>query len=80
MRVAGLDMRRTSSKCPPGLCLNTTGTDPRTCRIYSFEGNCSSDIYHVGINYFRVCGKVQVGTLDTYSITLTSRLDGITAM
>ena len=78
MRVAELDMTRTSSQCPPSLCLNTT--NPHTCRICSYAGNCSLDIYPVGINYSRVCGRVigyQVGTPDAFSIRYTSDFDGI---
>ena len=78
MRVAELDMTRTSFQCLPGLCLNTN--NPRTCRICSYEGSCSSDIYPVGINYSRVCGRVigyQVGTPDAFSILGTLNFDGI---
>ena len=78
MRVAELDMTRTSSQCPPGLCLNTA--NPRTCRICIYEGSYSLDIYHVGINYSRVCGRVigyQVGSPDAFSIKYTSDFDGI---
>ena len=78
MRIAELDMRRNLSQCPPGLCLNTTYN--RTCRICSYEGSCSLDVYPVGVNYSRVCGRVigyQVGTPDAFSLLWSSGVDGV---
>ena len=75
MRTAEVDMRRTLSQCPPGLCLNN-----RNCRICSYEGSCSLDVYPVGVNYSRVCGRVigyQVGSPDAFSLHYSSGVDGV---
>ena len=78
MRVAELNMTRTSSRCPPSLCLNIA--HPRACRICSHLGACSLDIYPVGVSYSRVCGRVigyQKGTPDAFSMTYSNGMDGV---
>ena len=78
MRVAELDMTRNLSQCPPGLCLSTTYN--RICRICSYEGGCSLDVYPVGVSYSRVCGRVigyQVGNPDAFSLLWSSGVDGV---
>ena len=61
MRVVSLDLRQPSSKCPSGLCLNTS--TPHTCRRCGFHDTKtyslkSSVTYDVGVSYSHVCGKV----------------------
>ena len=83
MRVASLDMRQPSSKCPSGLCLNTS--TPRTCRRCGFRDTKtyslkSSVTYDVGVSYSHVCGKVigyQVGSTDGYSSAYSNKVDGM---
>ena len=78
MRVAELNMMRTSSQCPPNLCLNIA--HPRACRICSHLGACSLDIDPMGASYSRVCGRVigyQMGTPNAFSIAHSNGLDGV---
>ena len=78
MRVAKLDMTKNFSQCPPGLCLNSTS--PRTCRLCTHLGNCSLDVYPVGVQFSRVCGRVigyQIGTPDGFSLQHSSGFDGV---
>lgn len=77
MRVAGLYMKRDSSKCPLGLRLNIT--IPHTCRQCSYKESCSSNVYHVSVSYSRICRRVigyQVGSPDVFPLSHSSGFDG----
>ena len=80
MRVTSLDMKESSAKCPPNLCLNTTA--PRTCRRCYTPGkiNFAAETYQVGVSYSNVCGRLiayQIGTPNAYSSTNTIGVDGV---
>jgi len=80
MRVASLNMRQLLSKCPSGLCLNTSS--PHACRRCCVPGRTSFPIetYLVGVSYTSVCGRVeayQVGKPSGYSQVHSSGTDGI---
>ena len=82
MRVASLNMRQPSSKCPSSLCLATSWKHPRTCRrCYSSQmESVASESYHIGISYAHVCGRIkayQIGTPDGYWNCFTNIFDGI---
>ena len=82
MRVVSLDMRQASSKCPSSLCVVQSSSDFRTCRrCYSSKTNSvPSELYHVGISYTHVCGRIkayQRGTTDGYHYSSTNYFDGI---
>ena len=70
MRVADLDMTKSSHQCPSGLRLRTD-SGKRTCGINSNSGTCSSVTIPVAtLSYSKVCGKIagyQVGSPDTFS-------------
>ena len=81
MRVADLDTRDYTAKCPIDLILDRSQI--RTCRtMNSGPAICSSDIFTVsGVRYSKVCGRIrayQVGSPDAfgnYNITASSGRD-----
>ncbi len=78
MRIAYVDMKQPSSKCPQRLCERTQ--NPRSCRKCSSSRSCASQTYQVGVTYSRVCGRViayQLGSLEAYSRTYTNGFDGV---
>ncbi len=78
MRVTSLDMKLTSSQCPPSFC--QIHENLQTCSRCSFSDLCVAHVYPVGVPYSRVCGRIiayQVGSMEAYSSTQTLGYDGI---
>jgi hypothetical protein len=82
MRVAELDMRNSSHRCPSGLQFSMISFSKRICRINSVPAACSPTIaYSTVLEYSKVCGRIRafpVGHLDgfqSYALARVSTID-----
>ena len=73
MRVAELDMRNSSSKCPSGL-REVVHSGHRLCEKDIDDenrGGCSQVFFKTNVSYDQVCGKIisyQFGTPDSFGL------------
>ncbi len=78
MRVASVNVKGASAKCPVNLCLDDTPV--RGCYLCSKSYHYPFSLFRVGVKYSKVCGKVigyAIGHPDAFSSHYTQIVDGV---